>query len=113
VTSHNNYLKASSFQQRDLVVQIKFRESWNELGKPDHVTNDLVETLLELLPATVAVRRLATGRRVFNLQHVDIQYATTTISSQQPFCAQSCVRLKFLSPLVTVSRWCIQTADWM
>ena len=65
------YLKSGSFQQRNLIVKIEFSESWNEFRKSDHVSNDLVETVLELLPtgvATVVGRHVTVQYRVFCLQ---------------------------------------------
>ena len=81
------YLKASSFQQQDLVIQIKLCETRNELGKPDHVTNNLVETLLKPLPAILSVYGLVVGHRIFNLQ---LQQNLPTISDKMQTNQKTC-----------------------
>jgi len=67
-SNRGRYLKASAFQQWDLVIQVEVSEAWNELCKPDHIANYLIEALLELLPAILRISYLSLIHWVFSLQ---------------------------------------------
>lgn len=51
----NTNLKTTSFNQRHLIIKVQRLKSWDELGKPYHIPNNIGEAQFELLPADVSI----------------------------------------------------------
>lgn len=50
----NTNLKTTSFNQRHLIIEVQRLKSWDELGEPYHIPNNICEAQLELLPTDVS-----------------------------------------------------------